>query len=76
MSDIMTHLQCKENKENCYKFNIAPIMEEIKNINTKIDALIITTTKFGERIKPLERIVYGAVGAGLMFLIGKIFKLL
>lgn len=60
--EIMSMKACQQKSENCYKFNIAPIMEEIKEIKTKLDDAIILLAKYGERIKPLERIVYGMVG--------------
>jgi predicted transcriptional regulator len=31
--------ECEKNRENCYKFNITPLMEEIKEIKTNIKEL-------------------------------------
>lgn len=75
MDDFVKKVDCQYNKERCYETNIKPIMEEIKEIKDKLELVLVQTAKYGERLKPLEKIVYGMVGTILSIVLGSLIYL-
>lgn len=75
MPEFMLKADCEAKSGNCYKFNIQPIMEKIEKLEKKVDEALILLAKYGEKIKPLEKIVYGMVGAVLLSVLTAIIYL-
>ena len=43
--EIVSVSECQRKSESCYKFNIAPIMEEIKEIKQKLESMGLEVAK-------------------------------